>query len=219
MNTSDGNNSTPQVSELAQAIRDWAGHQDFTKHGSRRCRNRVTALLAYKPDLTEVSDVQPAVAELYRRMRHSHKSDDRGMSYRRRDCLKELLLLGLDPTVADLNGDTLLHKMCRHGAPMADIRLLLKDFGGGGLNTQNHTGETPLLAHARSAAPVQGVLLMLLKNGANPDIADNNSVTPHDALRVKSPRLPTADKLADMMARYGKPAQSQSPVSAVLASV
>ena len=45
MNQTDGNSNE---SELAQAIRDWAGHQDFTKRGSRRCRNRVNTLLAYQ---------------------------------------------------------------------------------------------------------------------------------------------------------------------------
>ena len=216
MNQSNGNGNSNE-SELAQAILNWAGHQDFTKRGSRRCRNRVNTLLAYKPDLTGVSDVQPAVAELYRRMRHSHKSDDRGMSYRRRDCLIELLALGLDPTVADVAGDTLLHQLCRHGAPMADIRQLLSFFKDDGINMQNHTGETPLLAHVRSSAPVQGVVRLLLANGASPDIADNDDVTPMDALQVKSTRHADADKLADILEKYRKTVQVQSVGKAELA--
>ena len=150
-------------------------------------------------------------------MRHSHKSDDRGTSYRRRDCLIELLALGLDPTVADVAGDTLLHQLCRHGAPMADIRQLLSFFKDDGINMQNHTGETPLLAHVRRSAPVQGVVRLLLANGASSDIADNDDVTPRAALQVKSTRHPDADKLADILEKYRKTVQLQYGGKAELA--
>ena len=68
----------------------------------------------------------------------------------------------------------------------------------------NGAGETPLLAHLRSSAPTQGVLLMLLANGANPDIADHDSVTPMMVLQTKSARLPTAEVLADILERHGR---------------
>ena len=66
------------------------------------------------------------------------------------------------------------------------------------------------LAHVYSSAPVQGLVRLLLANGASPDIADNGNVTPMDALRVKSTRLTAADKLADLLEQHRKPAQTKS---------
>ena len=204
--------SEQRVTDLARAIRDWAGHQDFSKRGPRRYKNRVDALLAYKPDLSgPQSDVAGAVAELYRLQQHNHKSDDIGMSPRRRDCLVQLLGLGLDPAEPDANGDTLLHHLCRHDAPMADLRQLLGVLGGGAIgvvNAQNTSGETPLLAHLRSSSPTRGVVDMLLANGAEPDIADNDGVTPLRVLQAKATRLPLAEVLADILERRSLDARS-----------
>ena len=186
---------------LAKAIRDWAEHQDLSKPGNRQYKRRVDALLDTGPDIT---GVQSAVAELYRRRLHDYKSSDIGMSPRRRECLKHLLEMGMDPSEVDSAGDTLLHQLCRFDAPMADIRLLLGAGAGDVINARNGAGETPLLAHLRSSAPTQGVLLMLLANGANPDIADHDSVTPMMVLQTKSARLPTAEVLADILERHGR---------------
>ena len=186
---------------LALAIREWAEHQDLSIPGNRQYKRRVDALLATGPD---VSGVQSSVAELYRLEQHSYKSEDIGMSPRRRECLKHLLELGMDPAESDSAGDTLLHQLCRYDAPMADIRLLLGAGASGVINARNGAGETPLLAHLRSSAPTQGVLQMLLVNGANPDIADHDSVTPMMALQTKSARLPTAEVLADILERHGR---------------
>ena len=138
-------------SALALAIREWAQHQDFSQRGSRRFKRHVDALMSGDPGLT---GVQSAVAELYRRQQHSYKSEDIGMSPRRRECL--ISLLGLDPAEADENGDTLLHHLCRFDAPMADIRQLLGFGAKAVINARNGAGETPLLAHVRSSAPVRG---------------------------------------------------------------
>ena len=87
--------SKQKITELDEAIRDWAAHQDFSRRGSRRCRNRVSTLLAYKPDLSgQQGDVAAAVGEMYRLARHSHKSLDMNMSVRRREFLADLLALG-----------------------------------------------------------------------------------------------------------------------------
>ena len=186
---------------LAKAIRDWAEHQDLSQQDNRQYKRRVDALLADDPD---ISGVQSAVAELYRRRLHDYKSSDIGMSPRRRQCLQGLLELGMDPAEADTAGDTLLHQLCRFDALMADIRLLLGFGDGDVINARNGAGETPLLAHLRSSAPTQGVLQMLLANGADPDIADHDSVTPMMALQTKSARLPTAEILADILERHGR---------------
>ena len=179
----------------------WAEHQDQSIPGNRQYKRRVDALLATGPD---VSGVQSSVAELYRLEQHSYKSEDIGMSPRRRECLKHLLELGMDPAEADSAGDNLLHQLCRFDAPMADIRLLLGFGATTVIDASNGTGETPLLAHVRSSAPVQGVVEMLLANGASPDIADNDGVTPMMVLQVMSEWLPTAEILADILERHGR---------------
>ena len=48
---------------------------------------------------------------------------------------------------------------------------------------------------------------MLLANGASPDIADHDGVTPMMVLQVRSARLPTAEVLADILERQGKEQQ------------
>ena len=189
------------VMTLGEAIRDWAAHQDCTQRGNKRRKGVADRRLACSPDLT---GLQGAVAELYRLQQHSYKSEDIGISPRRREFLKDLLQQGMDPAEADATGDTLLHHLCRHDAPMADMRQLFQYGAGAVINIQNAVGETPLLAHVRSAAPIQGVLQLLLANGADPAIADNDGVTPMMALQVKSPHMPTVDKLADLLEHHGK---------------
>ena len=90
---------------------------------------------------------------------------------------------------------------------MADIRKLLAFGAKDVVNARNGAGETPLLAHLRSSAPIRGVVDMLLANGANPDIADNDGVTPMMALQVKAARLPLAEALADILIRKSKEKQ------------
>ena len=202
------------TTELAPAIRDWAAHQDFSKRGSRRCRNRVTTLLAYKPDLSgPQGDVATAMGEMYRRARHNHKSPDRGMSVRRRGLLEDLLALGLEPDRPDAMGDTLLHHLCRHDAPMADIRLLFGCGAVAAVNAPNAGGETPLLAHLLSSSPTQGIVNMLLHHGADPGVADHDGVTPMQALQVKSPRLPTAEKLSEILESHQT--KPQTPAASI----
>ena len=59
--------SDQNVTDLAQAIRDWAGHQDFSTRVNRRFKRRVDVLLSYKPDMSGPQPgVASAVAELYR---------------------------------------------------------------------------------------------------------------------------------------------------------
>ena len=196
------------VTDLAQAIRDWAGHQDFSQRVNRRFKRCVDVLLDYKPDLSGPQPgVASAVAESYRLRQHNHKSEDLNMSPRRRDCLLRLLGLGLSPVETDEHGENLLHQLCRYDAPMADIRQLLGAGAKDVVNARNAAGETPLLAHLRSSAPIRGVVDMLLANGASPDIADNDGVTPMMALQVKAARLPLAEALADILMRKSKEQQ------------
>ena len=206
--------SEQRVTDLARAIRDWAGHQDFSTRGPRRYKNRVDAFLAYNPDLSGAqSDVAGAVAELYRLQQHNHKSADIGMSPRRRDCLVQLLGLGLDPGAPDANGDTLLHHLCRYDAPIADLRLLFGHCAKAIVDSRNSSGETPLLAHLRSSAPIQGVVNMLLHHGADPDADDDAGVTPLAALHAKSARLPMAEVLADILAQRSCERRTVTPMA------
>ena len=194
--------SEQRVTDLTRAIREWAAHQNFSRRGGRRRKNRVYKLLESGTDL---NGVQGALAEMYRLRQHHYQSQDIGISPRRRELLKYLLEEhGMDPVEADEQGDTLLHLLCRFDAPMADLRLL---FGHGAkaiVNASNAGGETPLLAHLRSSAPTKGVVEILLRNGADPDVTDDAGVTPFTALQAKSARLPMAEALADLLVRSSR---------------
>ena len=185
--------------ELTQAIRDWAAHQDFTERGGRQRKNRVYRLLESG---TDIDGIQRALAEMYRLRQHHYQSQDIGISPRRRELLKYLLEeQGLDPVEVDEQGDTLLHLLCRYDAPMADMRLLFGHGAAAVVNVPNTAGETPLLAHLRSSAPAKGIVELLLRNGANPEVTDDAGVTPLAALQAKSGRLPIAEALADILER------------------
>ena len=107
----------------------------------------------------------------------------------------------MDTAEPDAQGDTLLHHLCRFDAPIADMRLLFGHGAKAVVDSRNSTGETPLLAHLRSSAPIQGVVNMLLHHGADPDADDDAGVTPLAALQAKSARLPMAEVLADILAQ------------------
>ena len=191
--------SEQNETELTRAIRDWAEHQDFSQRGGRRRKERVYKLLRQGTDL---KGVQGALAEMYRLRQHNYQSEDIGISPRRRALLQYLLEeQGMDTAEADAQGDTLLHHLCRFDAPMADMRLLFGHGASAVVDARNGTGETPLLAHLRSSALIQGVVNMLLHHGADPDAADDAGVTSLAALHAKSARLPMAETLADILER------------------
>ena len=197
--------------ELVQAIRDWAEHQDFSRRGGRRRKERVYTLLRQGTDL---NGVQGALAEMYRLRQHNYQSEDIGISPRRRELLQYLLEeQGMDTAEADAQGDTLLHHLCRFDAPIADMRLLFGHGAKAVVDSRNSTGETPLLAHLRSSAPIQGVVNMLLHHGADPDAADNDGVTPLAALQAKSARLPMAEVLADILAQRSRERRTVTPLA------
>ena len=203
--------SEQKTTELDEAIRDWAEHQDFSRRGGRRRKERVYKLLRQGTDL---KGVQGALAEMYRLRQHNYQSQDIGISPRRRELLQYLLEeQGMDTAEPDAQGDTLLHLLCRYDAPIADLRLL---FGYGAkavVDSRNSTGETPLLAHLRSSAPIQGVVNMLLHHGADPDAADAAGVTPLAALQAKSARLPMAEVLADILAQRSCERRTVTPLA------
>ena len=203
--------SEQNETELTRAIRDWAEHQDFSRRGGRRRKERVYKLLRQGTDL---KGVQGALAEMYRLRQHNYQSEDIGISPRRRALLQYLLEeQGMDTAEADAQGDTLLHHLCRFDAPMADMRLLFGHGAKAVVDSRNSTGETPLLAHLRSSAPIQGVVNMLLHHGADPDAADNDGVTPLAALHTKSARLPMAEVLADILAQRSCERRTVTPMA------
>ena len=202
--------SEQNETELTRAIRDWAEHQDFSQRGGRRRKERVYKLLRQGTDL---KGVQGALAEMYRLRQHNYQSQDIGISPRRRALLQYLLEeQGMDTAEADAQGDTLLHHLCRYDAPIADLRLLFGHGAKAVVDSRNSTGETPLLAHLRSSAPIQGVVNMLLHHGADPDADDDAGVTPLAALHAKSARLPMAETLADILAQRGCERRTVTPL-------
>lgn len=52
--------------------------------------------------------------------------------------------------------------------------------------------------------------LFLFDAGASPAIADNEGVTPKQALQDKAARMPIENKLADMLDSHSKPMQTYS---------
>ena len=203
--------SEQNETELTRAIRDWAEHQDFSRRGGRRRKERVYKLLRQGTDL---KGVQGALAEMYRLRQHNYQSEDIGISPRRRALLQYLLEeQGMDTAEADAQGDTLLHHLCRFDAPMADMRLLFGHGAKAVVDSRNSTGETPLLAHLRSSAPIQGVVNMLLHHGADPDADDDAGVTPLAALHAKSARLPMAEVLADILAQRSCERRTVTPMA------
>lgn len=177
--------STENETPLAEAIRDWAGHQDYTQPGSRRCKRHVDALLQQDP-APDLTGVQSAVAELYH-LQHSYKNQNyMGMSPRRRECLKQLLALGLNPAQVDAAGDTLLHLLCRFDAPLDDIRLLmlLKHGANPGIGDQDGVTPQQVLRVKSSRLPTADELaeLLLQHNNTGPDIPGTGGKEQADAV-------------------------------------
>ena len=101
----------------------------------------------------------------------------------RRALLEKLLHFGLEPGWTDEQGDTLLHVICRSGAPSDDIKLLLEN--GFDVNARNHVGDTPLLVFLnRSHTPPLVGMMALLQARADVDAVNNAGRTPVQTLKA-----------------------------------
>ena len=105
----------------------------------------------------------------------------------RRALLEKLLHFGLEPSWTDEQGDTLLHVICRSGAPSDDIKLLLEN--GFDVNARNHAGDTPLLVFLnRSYTPPRAGLMVLIGADADIHAANNAGRTPVQTLKAYAAR-------------------------------
>ena len=127
----------------------------------------------------------------------------------RRRLLSIMLKHGLDParTVpASRYGDTLRHALCRYGAPINDISLVLRYDEHSSANTKNADGDTPLQCYIKDAQTLRiGVVKALLEHGADATISDGNG-KPLLRLLVRRGQVPG---LRDMLVENG--AHSDTP--------
>ncbi|MGH0127285.1 UNVERIFIED_CONTAM: hypothetical protein FKN15_068513 [Acipenser sinensis] len=95
-----------------------------------------------------------------------------------RDVVSLLLENGADPQIADNNYWTPLHLAAKYGqrslTMLSDVKHLLATAGS--VNQRNDEGVT--LLHMACASGYRDVVSLLLENGADPQIADNNYWTP-----------------------------------------
>ena len=124
----------------------------------------------------------------------------------RREILQRLLDAGLDPASPDPDsGNTLLHSLCRDGAPTPDTDLLLDH--GADANARNARGETPLLqACLRDGAMALSASLIrtLVEHQADPNLCDQAGHTAMHYLEQScGGPAGVPDNIRDIMLDYG----------------
>ena len=134
----------------------------------------------------------------------------------RRQLLELMLQHGLEPAQAipaSGNGNTLLHILCRHGAPIEDILVLL-GHDKSGVNTKNANGDTPLATYISGAETLRiGVVSALLEHGADASISDGEEVSLLDLLNRRRGTRDVQARLRDILIDNGADelAQPQPP--------
>lgn len=172
-----------------------------------RHRQLTTSLLFNDAD---VSRVHPMLYQVYQLLRPAlvHEIRRRRYSPLRRELLERLLQRGLQPDWVDELGDTLLHVLCRYGAPSADIKLLVDYYrleacdDNFDINARNHAGETPLLVYLskRNPPPLAG-FTVLLERGADVNVVSDAGLRPL-ALAQRAD-WPVDNPLAIKLLNYG----------------
>jgi ankyrin repeat protein len=102
--------------------------------------------------------------------------DDDEWNYCNRLCTVDILLLldrGADPRKTNRNGNTILHS-CQDESVISNVLAFRSTTGAFDINTRNIYGETPLFRGVRFH---RNECQMLLENGANPSLADNDGNT------------------------------------------
>ena len=115
-----------------------------------------------------------ALVQLYEVFEAATRDPDvRIRSPERRRLLSIMLMHGLDPArTTSLYGDSMLHTLCRYGAPIDDILLLLEN-NRTLANTKNAGGDMPLQCYIKNAETLRiGVVRALLEHGADATIED-----------------------------------------------
>ena len=149
--------------------------------------------------------------------------NERGLLPERRELLEFMLQLGMDPshTISQQEsacGDTLLHVLCRHDAPIEDIQMLLVDdrkHDRGTINTKNADGDTPLASHIGGEELRIGVVRTLLEYGADAAVINNEGLSLLSLLD-KRPEVEVTDSVREALIDNGadEPSHSRSPQSA-----
>ena len=134
----------------------------------------------------------------------------------RRKMFKLMLQHVMDPSQAmpgleSKCGDTLLHVMCRHDAPIEDILELL-EHDGSTINTKNADGDTPLASHIGGEKLRVGVVRTLLEYSADATVINDEGLSLLSLLG-KRPVVDVTDSVSEMLIDNGAddPAQSQPP--------
>ena len=138
------------------------------------------AIYALLDNGAEPGNCHDQLADLYLNMCNLDWRDELRLYSYRRSVLAALLRRGLDALyVFDAaRGYHLLHALCRYGAPIKDVRLLLDSGAGDGINSLTRAGETALHLHlACAGSPVLGTVRDLLEHGADATIPDGEGRT------------------------------------------
>ena len=142
--------------------------------------------------------------------------DKRRLLSKRRELLKMMLQLGMDPsqTISQQGsacGDTLLHVMCRHDAPIEDILKLL-EYDRNALNKKNADGDTPLASHIGGEKLRVGVVRTLLDYGADATVTNDEELSLLSLLD-KRPVVEVTNSLREVLIDNGADnlVQSQPP--------
>lgn len=115
------------------------------------------------------------------------------------DGIAFLLSKGADPTLVDLYGATVMHRIARWPADRmpAAIDSLVK--AGADINARDGTGRTPLMMTAYSAHIEKGPVSIFLAKGADPDVADHNGNTLLHLLVTEVSRRNPAGAIANLI--------------------
>ena len=134
--------------------------------------------------------------------------EERNRLPKRRDMFEILLKHGLDPPYpvpASISRDSLLHTLCRYGAPIKDIIMLFKYDHTHTSHTfakkKNFNGDTPLQCYIKNANILRiGVVKALLEHGADATINDRDG---RPLLSLVDKRDSVPDGLRDMLVEKG----------------
>ena len=134
----------------------------------------------------------------------TREPEERKLLRKRRDMLSIMLRHGLDPAQG-LSGnryaDSLLHTLCRYGAPIKDIIMLFKCDHTPSARYKNIDGDTPLMCYIKHANKLRiGVVKALLEHGADATIHDRDG---RSLLSLVDKRESVPDRLRAVLVEKG----------------
>ena len=139
--------------------------------------------------------------------------DKRRLLSKRRKLLEIMLQHEMDPsqTISEqesICGDTLLHVLCRHDAPIEDILTLL-DHDRSTINKKNAVGDTPLASHIGGEELRIGVVHTLLEYGTDATVINDDGLSLLSLLD-KRPVVEVTDRVREMLIDNGADDQAHS---------